>query len=184
MQPHRKTEPLPRVELRPARAEDAELMLQWRQEPALLRYQPLGPATLPQIRTELSQQQPSALCRGLGDKFQWIVLAEHRPAGWITLVVTNWDHGLAELGYSLSTPHHGKGVMPHALEMLLVELFTQTPLERIEARCAIENRASRSVLERVGFQREGYLRGYFVLRGERVDNYLYAILRREFLGLD
>lgn len=59
--------------------------------------------------------------------------------------------------------------MPRALRQLLDELFTRTRLERIEARCASPNIASRRVLERAGFRPEGTLKGYFVLHGERVD---------------
>jgi len=37
------------------------------------------------------------------------------------------------------------------------------------------------VLEKLGFEREGLLRGYFELGGRRIDNWLYAILRADFL---
>ena len=72
--------------------------------------------------------------------------------------------------------------MPQALDLLLADLFTNTGLERIEARCAVDNIASQKVLIKVGFHREGRLRGYFVLGGRRVDNYLYAILREDFFS--
>ena len=88
---------------------------------------------------------------------------------------------LAEIGYALSTEFQRQGLMPHAITQLLGDLFLQTRLERIEARCATDNEASQKVLERVGFTLEGRLRGYFVLAGERVDNYLFAILRDDFL---
>lgn len=176
--------PLPlRVELRPAQPADAPMLKSWREEATVRRYQPLGDATTAQLRSDLSQQSPADLRRGRGQKFQWIILADARPAGWITLVVANWEHGLAEVGYALSTSYQHRGVMPNALTQLLAELFLNSPLERIEARCAVENRASQRVLEKVGFQREGLLRGYFVLGGQRVDNQLYGILREDFLGL-
>jgi len=95
-------------------------------------------------------------------------------------VVSNWEHGLAEVGYALSTVFQGLGVMTDALHRLLVDMFTNTSLERIEARCALENTASQRVLEKVGFEREGMLRAYFRLRGRRVDNFLYALLRADF----
>ena len=98
------------------------------------------------------------LRRGRGQKFQWIVLVDAAPAGWITLVVANWEHGLAEIGYALSTPYQRRGVMPAALAQLLADLFLDSPLQRVEARCAVENVASQRVLERLGFRREGLLR--------------------------
>jgi ribosomal-protein-alanine N-acetyltransferase len=120
------------------------------------------------------------LYRGRGEKFQWIVEVEGDPAGWITLVVSNWEHGLAEVGYALSTLYQSRGLMTDAVNQLLGDLFANTLLERVEARCAIENTGSQRVLEKNGFEREGLLKGYFKLRGKRVDNYLYALLREDY----
>ncbi len=176
-----KSAPL-RVTIRPAQPADAALLKAWRDEASVRRFQPLGEATAAQLRSDIAQQSSADLRRGRGQKFQWIVLADGRPAGWITLVVANWEHGLAEVGYALTTASQRQGIMPAALTQLLAEIFLNSPLERIEARCAVGNRASQRVLEKIGFRREGLLRAYFVLAGERVDNYLYATLREDFLG--
>lgn len=174
--------PAPRVDIRPAHAGDAPLLKRWREEEAARLYQPLGDASVAQLRADIAAHNPNDLRRGRGQKFQWIVLVNDEPAGWITLVVANWEHGLAELGYTLSTGYHRRGLMAAALAQVLAEVFLGSPLERVEARCAIENRASRRVLEKLGFRKEGLLRGYFVLHGERVDNYLYGLLRRDYLA--
>ena len=170
----------PIISLRPAVPKDAELLRQWRAEPSVRRFQPLSDLPTSQLRADLASQRMSDLYRGRGDKFQWIVEVEGRAAGWITLVVSNWEHGLAEVGYALSSVFQGLGVMTDALHRLLVDMFTNTSLERIEARCALENTASQRVLEKVGFEREGMLRAHFRLRGRRVDNFLYALLRSDF----
>jgi RimJ/RimL family protein N-acetyltransferase len=170
---------LPRITLRPAQPADAGLLRHWRDEPSVRRHQPLGEVTLGQLRADLAQQSTADLRRGRGQKYQWLILVDERPAGWVTLVIANWEHGLAEIGYALSTPYQHRGLMVPALRQLLAELFATTPLARIEARCSIENQASQRVLEHAGFQREGLLRGYFVLGGRRVDNFLYAILRSD-----
>ena len=170
----------PLVSLRPAVPKDAELLRQWRAEPSVRRFQPLSDLPTSQLRADVASQRMSDLYRGRGDKFQWIVEVDGLAAGWITLVVSNWEHGLAEVGYALSSGFQGLGVMTEALHRLLVDLFANTVLERIEARCALENAASQRVLEKCGFEREGMLRAYFRLRGRRVDNFLYALLRTEF----
>ena len=168
-----------RVALRAAVPTDAPLLFRWRGEPAVRRHQPLAEATLADLRGDLLRQRVEELYDGRGDRFQWIVLVEGEPAGWITLAIASWEHGIAEVGYALSTGYQGRGLMKTGLSQLLDELFGRTPLERIEARCAVENVASQRVLEQVGFLREGCLRGYFELDGRRIDNYLYAILRRD-----
>lgn len=171
--------PAPHVNLRPASPRDAELLRQWRSETSVRRYQPLNDLPASQLRADVASQRISELYRGQGDKFQWIIQVDGQPAGWITLVVSNWEHGLAEVGYALSTVYQSRGLMTEALGLLIGDLFANTNLERIEARCAIDNAASRRVLEKNGFQREGHLRGYFKLRGHRIDNFLYALLRED-----
>jgi RimJ/RimL family protein N-acetyltransferase len=174
-------EPRPRVvSLRAAQGGDASLLARWRAEESVRRHQPLRDVTLPEIRAELAALRPSDLWRSTGERFQWIVLADRDPVGWITLQVVTWDHGLAEMGYALTTVEQGRGLMPAALRLLLADLFAGTSLHRLEARCAVENVPSQKVLERLGFVREGLLRGYFDLRGRRVDNYLYALLRSDW----
>jgi RimJ/RimL family protein N-acetyltransferase len=175
--------PSPAVTLRPAAPRDADLLRQWRAETSVRRYQPLNDLPTSQLRADVANQRISELYRGQGDKFQWIVQIDGQPAGWITLVVSNWEHGLAEVGYALSTAFQVRGLMTEALGLLLADLFHNTPLERVEARCAIDNLGSQRVLEKNGFLREGQLRGYFKLRGRRVDNYLYALLRDDYQAL-
>lgn len=170
------------VTLRPTREGDAELLNLWRSEASVGRYQPLGTVTVQRLKSELASQDHAELYRSRGDKFQWIIQYGNQPAGWITLVATNWDHGLAEIGYALSTPFQRRGITPPALTRLLRDLFLNTTLERIEARCAVENIGSRKVLEAIGFEREGLLRGYFLLRNHRIDNYLYAMLREDWIS--
>lgn len=178
--PHKDRSPEP-IALRAAQPADAALLCRWRSEPSVRQFQPLGVASLTQLRAELVRQNIDQLYRGQGEKYQWIVSTRNRQAGWITLVVSNWDHGLAEIGYALSTKFQGRGIMAQALTLLLADVFGRTRLERIEARCAVDNTASQRVLDKVGFRREGRLRGYFLLHGKRVDNFLYAILRSDFL---
>ena len=81
-----------------------------------------------------------------------------------------------------SRPSTRTGSDERGAAQLLDDLYHNTLLERIEARCAVENIGSQRVLEKTGFEREGRLRGYFKLRGQRIDNYLYALLRDDYLA--
>jgi [ribosomal protein S5]-alanine N-acetyltransferase len=169
------------VTLRPAAPRDADILRQWRAEPTVRRFQPLNELPTAQLRADVASQRIADLYRGRGEKFQWIVQVDAHAAGWITLVVSNWEHGLAEVGYALSTSFQNRGVMTEALQILLEDLFQNTLLERVEARCAVENYGSQRVLEKNNFLKEGRLKGYFKLRGRRIDNFLYALLRDDYL---
>jgi RimJ/RimL family protein N-acetyltransferase len=171
----------PDVAVRAARSEDATLLRQWRSEETVRRFQPLHDVPTSQLRSDIASLDMDDLYRARGERFVWIVEADGTPCGWITLVVANWEHGLSEIGYALSSSYQGLGVMSAALAQLLPELFLRTAIERIEARCAVGNEPSRRLLEKLGFVLEGRLRGYFKLRGKRVDHLLYALLREDFL---
>lgn len=175
-------EPRPgRTSVRPALPGDAGAMERWRNEPSVRRHQPLQQSTIAELRSDLARQRMEDLYRGQGERFQWIVLADGESAGWVTLAVLSWEHALAEIGYALSTDFQGRGLMGEALALILPELFVAAGIERLEARCSVENFASQRLLERLGFTREGLLRSYFELHGRRVDNFLYALLRADFL---
>ncbi len=168
------------VTIRPVRPADAILLDRWRLEPSVREHQPLSDASAAQLLADLHRQRDDDLYASEGQKFQWLVLEDLQPAGWITLVIINWGHGLAEIGYALSTEFQRRVLMADALRALLADLFERTTIRRLEARCAVTNRASQRVLDAVGFKLEGLLRGYFMLRGQEVDNYLYAILREDW----
>lgn len=170
-----------RVTLRPAHPGDAAVLQRFRRQPSVGRHQPLRDLRLDELREELSALRPSDLWANQGERFQWLVLADREPVGWITVRVLSWEHGLAELGYALGEEHRGRGLMGLALARLVADLFSGTALFRLEARVALGNLASQRLLERQGFVREGLLRGYFMLDGERVDNYLYALLETDWL---
>ena len=53
-------------------------------------------------------------------------------AGWITLVVHSWEHGLAECGYSLSRPSRAAADAARA-HPPIGDLFARTRLHRLEA---------------------------------------------------
>lgn len=88
----------------------------------------------------------------------------------------------AEVWYKLHKGHWGKGYTTEALNRLLLFAFEDLTLHRIEAGCATENMASIKVLEKVGMQQEGRCRKILPIRGEWLDNYLYAILEEDFFA--
>ena len=87
-----------------------------------------------------------------------------------------------EVGWGLAREAWGKGYATEAVQALIDTLFSLVELEAIEADTRVINPASRRVLEKSGFEKEGRLRGYFKLRGRRVDNFLYGLLRDDYLA--
>jgi ribosomal-protein-alanine N-acetyltransferase len=88
--------------------------------------------------------------------------------------------GSCQLGYWMGERHAGHGFMKKAVGIALGEAFGRLGLQRVEAVTLPENARSIAVLERAGFRREGLVRSYLEINGERRDHLLYAILRSDF----
>jgi [ribosomal protein S5]-alanine N-acetyltransferase len=86
----------------------------------------------------------------------------------------------AEVWFKLNSSYWGKGYGTEALNKILEFCFYELDQHRIEAGCAVENAGSIRVLEKVGMTREGTKRKILPIRGEWVDAYGYAILKKEF----
>jgi ribosomal-protein-alanine N-acetyltransferase len=169
----------PRVRLRPFVPSDLELLARWRDEPEARAHQPLRRLTRDELRMELEAGSPGPINDRARSRFQWIVerRADRAPLGWMTLTVRSREHGIAEVGYTLSAAYHRQGYGTEALGLLVQRAFAEPEIQRLEAVVSIENEPSWRLLERHGFRREGLLRGYYLINGRRVDHYLYARLR-------
>jgi ribosomal-protein-alanine N-acetyltransferase len=84
------------------------------------------------------------------------------------------QHGT--LGYWMGQRFAGQGLMTDAVAVLSNFAFTKLSLHRVQAACIPSNIASQKVLEKNGFQREGYARRYLKIAGVWADHYLYARL--------
>lgn len=103
--------------------------------------------------------------------------------GLIGLNIGKPKYKTAEVWYKIHPAQWNKGYATEALSKLIEFGFNELGLHRIEAGCAVENMASVKVLEKVGMKREGLKRKILPIRGEWKDNYFYAILEEDFLGV-
>src|SRR5437016_3439085 len=95
------------------------------------------------------------------------------------LTLTNIRRGCAQaasLGYWMGAAHARQGFMTAAVEALLPFAFSTLRLHRVEAACIPGNIASIRLLEKTGFQREGFARQYLCIDGVWQDHLLYARL--------
>ena len=90
-----------------------------------------------------------------------------------------WHHR-AEVAYALARPYWRQGYMTEAMHAVLAAGFDQLALNRIEARCEVDNLASERVMQKVGMRFEGVLRQHMLVKGSYRDLKLYAILREEW----
>jgi len=103
---------------------------------------------------------------------------DHVLVGGLTLA--NLRRGVAQagsIGYWIGQPFNRCGYMTAAVRALIPFSFGTLRLHRLEAACIPDNAASIALLERTGFQREGYARQYLCINGVWADHLLYARLQ-------
>ena len=173
------------VMLRAPRMEDYEdwAVLRDGSREFLRPWEPIWPAddlTRPAFRRRLKRYQREVQ---EDQAYPFFIFRERDGAllGGLTLgMVRRGVSQAATLGYWMGAPHAGKGYMTAAVRLAVSYSFETLRLRRIEAACVPTNTASRIVLERVGFRREGYARQYLCINGTWQDHILYALLRSEF----
>ncbi len=169
----------PRVRLRPFVPADLDRLARWRDEPEARAHQPLRRLSRAELRAEMDACSGGPISDRSRSRFQWVVerVSDRAALGWVTLTIRSREHGIAEIGYTLSAAYHRQGYGTEAVALLVERAFAEPDIHRLEAVCSVENEASWRLLERLGFEREGRLRGYYVIEGRRVDHYLYARLK-------
>jgi [ribosomal protein S5]-alanine N-acetyltransferase len=87
----------------------------------------------------------------------------------------------AMLGYALDATCEGQGFMSEALRAGIAEVFGPVlRLHRIQANVRPENQRSLALLERLGFEREGFARQYLFIAGAWRDHVMTALRNPAF----
>jgi RimJ/RimL family protein N-acetyltransferase len=172
---------MPRVTLVANDPDYAPLFFRWRQEPSVLRHNPLLPRTLEDLR-EVMEVLGSDLSDRDYQAYLWFVQAEGELIGTVTLKEISWNMKYAEIGYGITEPFQRLGYGTEAVRQLVEMVFAETDLYRLQAVIAQRNRPSRRLVERLGFKKEGLLREHFLVGDRRVNEVLYALLRREWIS--
>jgi len=130
-----------------------------------------------------------------GDAFQWLASlpTQMRRGDALPLAVTDASsgdlvasidlrmrgEGRGEFGYVVGAWARRRGIGTRALTMYSRWAFETLGVARLELLVQPGNEASLALGDRVGFTREGLLRSHSVVRGERKDMVMMALLPGE-----
>jgi RimJ/RimL family protein N-acetyltransferase len=166
------------------RFEDSDVapFVAYRNDPEVARYQSWDSfdegEAIAFIR-EMKSEQPGVP----GEWFQFAV--EPKKGGLVgdcALQVDGREPYRAEIGFTLAREHQGKGFASEAVSRLLDYAFDDLGLHRVFAIADCRNKPSWALLERVGMRREGHFLENVWFKGGWSDEYLYAVLKDEWLG--
>ena len=103
--------------------------------------------------------------------------ATDRALGLISLRVI--ADGTGSVGVSVFPEGRGQGVGPAALRLIARWAIVESGFQRVEAEADVANTASRRMIEKAGFSREGVLRGHCETHGVRHDCEMFALVRND-----
>ena len=81
-----------------------------------------------------------------------------------------------ELNYVIGQKFTNNGYMTEALKSVISFCFDEVKIKKVYGICAIDNIASKCVMEKVGMHREGNLNNFLNLHNKWHDCYLYSII--------
>jgi RimJ/RimL family protein N-acetyltransferase len=170
--------------LRIRRFKDSDLapFLAYRNDPKVARYQSWDACDEEEARAILREMQ-SAQPGVPGEWFQFAIESKETGAliGECALRVDQHEPYRAEIGFTLAREYQGRGFASEAVSVLLDYAFGTLGLHRVVAIVDCRNAPSVALLERVGMRREGHFIENVWFKGSWADEYLYAVLRDEWL---
>ena len=170
----------PRLVLRWISEDDVDSLYEIFSDPQVMRYWSSTPLTDREAAASLQREIAEGNLKDTMWKWGLALSDSNKLIGTATLFNISLSNGRAELGYGLGRAHWGRGLMNEALNALLKHAFEVVQLRRLEADVDPRNSASIRTLERLGFQREGYLRERWYIGGEIQDALFYGLLKREW----
>ncbi|WP_028467515.1 GNAT family N-acetyltransferase [Nisaea denitrificans] len=102
--------------------------------------------------------------------------------GNLKLQIISIEHLQGEIGYVFDPRYHGKGYAREAAIAALDLGFRHFGMHRIRAHCDARNTASWRLMQKLGMKREAHFRESEFFKGVWAEDFIYAILAREWTG--
>ncbi len=174
-----------RVFLRPPKRRDA---LKWQRlrmssKSFLVPWEPSWDASSCTKRAYLRYFKNSNYLANMDRAYSFLIFKSDDKSLLGGINVGNVRRGVAQsasLGYWIGGKYARNGYMKESLKLLIPSLFVDLRLNRIEAATLEDNIASRNLLKKIGFKKEGVLRKYLKINGIWRDHVLYGLLENDF----
>ena len=164
-----------RLRLEPLKVEDAEAIFPVLGDPEVIAYWDAPEADDPDVVASVIRSQVENMEAGRSMHWTIRTLADGLFVGCFDLTEIDRRHRRAEVGFMLSPDAWGQGYAPEAMRTV-VAFAASSGLRKLAGRTNLGHRRSESVLEKLGFEEEGLLRGHMVEDGERRDCRLWGLL--------
>ena len=171
----------PRLILRRAQIEDAELMFRnWANDADVTKYLTWPPHENLEVTKKLLASWVESYEED--DYYQWMIVLKEigEPVGSISVVRQNDRVEEAEIGYCIGKRWWHQGIVSEALSAVIEYLFVEVGMNRVAARHDPNNPHSGGVMRKCGMKYEGTNRACDRNNQGICDAAQYSILRGEW----
>jgi len=171
-----------RLTLRGYVADDLDDIFAYHSLPEVARFLYWEPRSRDEVREVIAAKarQTSLSREGEGLTLAVVLRAEGTVIGDVHLQWLSEQHRQGEVGFVFNPKFQGHGYAAEAAREMLRLGFAQLGLHRIVGRCDALNVASARLMERLGMRREAHFIENEIFKGAFGDEYVYAMLAREF----
>jgi RimJ/RimL family protein N-acetyltransferase len=161
---------------------DAHALAAYRNDPEVARYQTWERCSLAEAKALITEYRNQAF----GNPGEWIQAAialrtTDQLIGDVAMKLQRHDPRQAVVGFTVARSHQRRGYAREILSAIFDYFFLVMGLHRVSADCDPRNMASWGLMESLGMRREAHHRRNFWSKGEWADEYIYAVLRDEWI---
>jgi len=164
-----------RLRLEPLVAGDSPLLFPMMADSQVMAFWDVTEIDDPDVVTQMVENQVDEMAKGRAVFWAIRTLAEGAFIGTCDLSDIDRRHKRAEVAFMLDRVSWGNGYAQEAMAAV-TSYAASTGLRRLLARTQLGNRRSDSLLQKLGFEEEGMLKGYIERDGERRDCRLFGLL--------
>lgn len=173
-----------RLKLRPFTRGDVDDVFSYRSLEVVARYLFDPPLSREECALAVQQRTTQTSMEEDGDRI--ILAVEGREGGpvigEVSLILRSRDARQGELGWIFHPDVQGRGFASEAAGAMLSLAFDHARLHRVIARCDALNGPSWRLMERLGMRREAHFREHGLFKGRWDEEFIYAILAREWVS--
>lgn len=164
-----------RLRLEPLTLDDAANLYPIMGDPEVMAFWDVSEEDDPDFVAQIVASQVDAMAAGRAIFWAMRTLGDRSFLGCCDLSEIDAWHHRAEVGFILGRDAWGQG---YALEAMrtVIAFAAGAGVRKLTARTHLGNRRSDTLLEKLGFQKEGLLRGHILKDGERRDCRLFGLL--------
>lgn len=165
-----------RLNLRPLEAEDAAAIHLMMSDAEVMAFWDSEVIDDPALTLDVVERQLDEAARDEARYWTMQLAADGGFLGLCDLSEIDRRHSRADVGFMVARRYWGGGYTFEAMHAVIGHAAQGLRLKRLQARTHLGNVRSMRLLDRLGFKREGLLRGYIERDGERRDCVLFGLL--------